>query len=871
MIGQTISHYKILEKLGEGGMGVVYKAQDTTLDRLVALKFLPNHVSIESGELERFIQEAKAAAGLNHPNICTIYGIEQSEEKHFIAMEFVDGQTLQEKKSSLSMKQALDIGIQIADGLAAAHEKGIVHRDIKPENIMIRKDGRVQIMDFGLAKLRGASRLTKEGSTVGTAGYMSPEQVQGQETDHRSDIFSLGVLLFEMLTGRPPFKGMHETAIAYEVVNVEVPPPTSVKPDLPPELDDIVASCLAKDLEERFQSAAEISRLLKKAKRDSSRVRVRSSDSQPVGPSSAAHRSFLSSPFSRSERWIWSFVSGVLLVSVIFILSSRFSEIPQTRTTIRFLMQPPSPDATIGSLALSPDGTRLAYTANVGGAGLIWVRHLDQLESYSLAGTENASYPFWSPDGRFVAFFAGGKLKKVDISGGAPTVICDAPIGRGGSWGGNGIILFSPNVNARIHQVDASGGIPVAVSKMDTTWGDYEHIWPVLLPDGDHYLYGSRRFDHDVLTMSFASLSTGESRQLIASGGYVCYSPPGYLVYLLDQNLVAKRFDPETGILSGDPIHLEENPGVVPLTGQGAYSVSATGVLATGGGRVESRQYAWFDRTGKLLETVTPPGNFFDIDLSPDGRKGVVQYDVSGLNSDIYVIDLVAKSLTQFTFDPDAEDNPIWSPDGSTILYDKLGISSPSRAYRKRSSGSGSPEMLPYEGRLSDWSNDGRYILFYGVDILYADLQKDGALIPYVATNANEIYGHFSPNGRYVAYSSNESGIFEIYVQSFPETGGKWRISRNGGSQPEWRADGKELFFIAPDRTLFSTNVSTEGEFTFRSPQALFRTQVDDFDAPNRYVVSNDGQKFLINIPAGSKGGNPVKLTVNWPDGKAKE
>src|SRR3989338_1952792 len=274
MIGTTISHYKILEKLGEGGMGVVYKAQDTNLDRLVALKFLPEHVSAGSGELERFVQEAKAAAGLNHPNICTIYGIEESEGKNFIAMEFVDGQTLQEKKSSLSMKQALDVGIQIAEGLAAAHEKGIVHRDIKPENIMIRKDGRVQIMDFGLAKLRGASRLTKEGSTVGTAGYMSPEQVQGLETDHRSDIFSLGVLLYEMLTGQPPFKGVHETAIAYEVVNVDSPPMSSIKNEISPELDAIVMECLEKDPAERAQAASQVAVDLKRFKRESSRSRM---------------------------------------------------------------------------------------------------------------------------------------------------------------------------------------------------------------------------------------------------------------------------------------------------------------------------------------------------------------------------------------------------------------------------------------------------------------------------------------------------------------------------------------------------------------------------------------------------------------------
>ncbi|MBE0557788.1 MAG: PD40 domain-containing protein, partial [Proteobacteria bacterium] len=367
-----------------------------------------------------------------------------------------------------------------------------------------------------------------------------------------------------------------------------------------------------------------------------------------------------------------------------------------------------------------------------------------------------------------------------------------------------------------------------------------------------------------------ASLTTGSTKQITQSYGNVFYSPPGYLVFLSDQVLMAQPFDAETGMLTDEPFQLGENPGFVPLTGQAAYSLSANGVLATGGGRVEARQYAWFDRQGSLLEIVTPPGNFFDIDLSPDGSRAVVQYDVGGDNSDIYVIDLVRKELTQFTFTPEVEDNPIWSSDGSMILFDRFAVSKPAVVYKKRSTGAGTEEPLPYDGRLSDWSNDGRYILFYAQgsgDITYADLNDGGKLTHYLATSATELYGHFSPNGKYVAYSSNESGIFEIYVQTFPEPGGKWRVSEGGGSQPEWRSDGKELFYIASDRTLMATQTSTNREFTYTAPKRLFRTQVDDFDAPNRYVVSNDGTRFLVNIPAGNSGGNPVTITVNWLEG----
>ncbi|MBF8295160.1 MAG: Protein kinase protein [Bacteroidetes bacterium] len=529
MIGQIISHYKILGKLGEGGMGVVYKAQDTTLDRVVALKFLPDHVAAGSDELARFVQEAKAAAALNHPNICTIYGIEQSGGKHFIAMEFVDGQTLQEKKSSLSTKQALDVGVQIAEGLAAAHEKGIVHRDIKPENIMFRKDGRVQIMDFGLAKLRGASRLTKEGSTVGTASYMSPEQVQGQETDHRSDIFSLGVLLYEMLAGQPPFKGVHETAIAYEIVNVDSPPLSSIKPEITPELDAIVLECLEKDPNERTQSAKQVAVDLKRHRRESSRSRLsRSVPARTYSSASPDQTAEKASSFIPFHQYLWPATAAVLCVALALLAWSPWRPEQTSRPVMRFSINLPENSLilTTSSLDITADGKLLAYAGGSGVSSQIFLRRMDKLGVQPLAGTSGALYPSFSPDGRWLAYEIGGTLMKIPVSGGASQKLCNIQgLSRGITWENDHSILFG-HVNRGIFRVSANGGEPEPVTKLDSANGEISHRFPQLLPDGNTIIY----------TVKQNNISTFDDAIIVAQrlDSYLCRSygrvvphPPG--------------------------------------------------------------------------------------------------------------------------------------------------------------------------------------------------------------------------------------------------------------------------------------------------------------------------------------------------------
>ncbi|MFA6456059.1 MAG: protein kinase, partial [Bacteroidota bacterium] len=487
MIGTTVLQYEIVSQLGEGGMGVVYKAKDTKLDRFVALKFLTKNVGSSDADRQRFMQEAKAAATLNHPNICTIYDVAEHEGQLFIAMEFIDGETLRDRKNNLSFKQSIEIGIQVAEALAAAHEKGIIHRDIKPENVMVRKDGLVQIMDFGLAKLQGVTRLTREGNTVGTMGYMSPEQVQGFNVDHRTDIFSFGVLLYELFSGQSPFKGVHETAIIYEIVNVDPEPITIVKPDLPPDLDAIVLECLAKEADERYQSAKEIVKDLRKLKRESSRqtasriLAVRKSQISSGSMLTPKTTEYETVPQKKAFQVdAWKITAAAAMVLFIGSLAWNFLFFKSDADLMRLSFE--TSDGTIfsstngGHIEISPDGTTIAFVATDSlGKENLWVRSINSPTALSLSGTDNATYPFWSFDSRMIGYFADGKLKKIDAKGGPSFTVCDAPSGRGGAWNKNGIIVFAPVSNGPLHQVSSAGGVSKQVTTLDSVELEVNH------------------------------------------------------------------------------------------------------------------------------------------------------------------------------------------------------------------------------------------------------------------------------------------------------------------------------------------------------------------------------------------------------------
>ncbi|HLF15175.1 MAG TPA: protein kinase [Bacteroidota bacterium] len=908
MIGQTVSHYSILEKLGEGGMGVVYKARDTDLDRDVALKFLSPQLAASEADKARFMQEARAAAALDHPNICTIFGIEEFNPgsgqgspsgpasqgaggpQLFFAMSFVDGTTLREKIPTLSAKQAIDIAIQIADGLSAAHEKGVVHRDIKPENIMLRKDGIVQVMDFGLARLRESSskinRLTMAGSTVGTAGYMSPEQVQGQDADHRSDIFSLGVVLYELLTGQLPFKGVHQTALAYEIVNVDPPPVSSIKSEIDPALDALVFECLAKEPSERFQSVAELSKELRRYKRESGRSRVSTVSRVQTGAVSTAVQAgtgggnatvpadAASGTMSRGigrERLAWAGALVITLAVVVYGLLSRTENVGSKGLSVRFTIPPPE-QTVINQSAISPDGKTVVFTATGKGKTTLWTRPLKALEAQSLPGTENATFPFWSPDSRQIGFFADGKMKKIDLTGGLPVEICDAPNGLGGAWNARGDILFAPGTPGGLFRVSSGGGIARPVTRLDSSKNESSHRWPSFLPDGNRFLFTSLRvYDEDAITY-FSSLDDTARPAVMTSDVNTVFAAPSHILFLTNRTLMAQGFDPGSGKVAGDPFPVTVDVGSVPLLGVGDFSYSAAGILTTGSGRSVNRQYAWFDRSGKNLGPACPPGNYFDIALSPSETQAAVQRsDIQTGNSDIWTIDLRRNLITRFTFDPAVEDDPIWSADGNYIYFSNA-RGGTYNIYRKIANGVGSAEMATRPGmpqRPRHASADGRYLLFEVTnpethsDIWVLPSDTTVKPFPYFASEFDETFAQFSPDGRWIAYASNESGRSDVYVQSFPRAGGRWQVSVDGGSQPRWRGDGGELYYIAPDLKLMAVEIRPGASFDYGLAKPLFQTRIDSYTAPNRYGVVENGKKFLLNIPVDEQIASPITVNMH--------
>ena len=886
MINTVISHYKILEKLGEGGMGVVYKAQDTTLDRMVALKFLPDHVAASEQDSTRFLQEARAAAALNHPNICTIHSIDNADGRSFIVMEFVDGQMLLEKKSSLPLKQAIDFGIQIAEGLAAAHEKGVVHRDIKPENIMVRRDGIVQVMDFGLAKLRGATRLTKEGSTVGTAGYMSPEQVQGLETDHRSDIFSLGVLLYEMMTGQLPFKGVHETAIAYEIVNVDSAPMSSIKPEIPPELDAIVLECLEKDPKERTQSASQVALDLKRYRRESSRSRAsRITAARPVavGAASSADRTIATEPSPTSrigDRKTFTIIGIVAVVAIAAgfgiarFLGTPEQSLPPLRTSLESASGQRFDTDFGGNSVISPDGSSLAFVGvDSAGKRVLYVKPLAARTATALPGTQGAVYPFWSPDNRSIGFFASGKLKRVDISGNPPIDIAVASNGRGGTWNKDGIIVFAPDIGQKdLHQVSASGGTPTPVTNHDSTKAPR---FPFFLPDGKHFLYVRMRLGaggsplRDDYQAYVGSLD-GQSQVLSLRGVSNIMYASGYLVYLRQETLVAEAFDLGTFTLAGGPSPIDVMVNFWPARAKGDFSVSNNGILVYGTKTPGTQgEIAWSDREGRrtpiLRANVQTAGT-----ISSDGNRiAFDEIDNDQNNQDIWLYDLDRSVRTRFTFNFDFDLAPIWTPDGSAVLFSSS-RGSRYEVFRKRVDGSRDEEPVASKPGnsiyVSDISPDGRFILLteqsptWGVS--YAALDGDSSIIPIVDTKFNEGLAVFSPDGHWIAFQSEESGRSEVYVMPFRREGGKYQISNAGGEDPIWGKRG-EIFFAGVNH-LMSVKVDISGATPkFSIPQPLFAIGGETGISVND--VSQDGKRFLVSKSANAGVKNNLSLIVNWP------
>jgi serine/threonine protein kinase len=895
MIGQTILHYKILEKLGEGGMGEVFKARDTKLDRFVALKFLPSQVTASEDDKARFIQEAKAASAMNHPNVCTIHDIQEHNGQLFIVMEFIDGITLRDNKQNLSEKRILDIAIQVAEGLGAAHEKGIVHRDIKPENIMIRKDGIVQIMDFGLAKLyssENVSRLTKAGTTMGTMGYMSPEQVQGMDVDFRTDIFSFGVVLYEMIAGEPPFKGLHQTAIMYEIVNVSPAPPSTLKEGIDPQLDAIILECLEKEREERFQSAKELAKNLRRIRsatgQKTSRIYNVNSQNlkaetgeQKVSKSSgsitieAFDRKFELQNIFKLNYIQWALIL-LLLLSVVYLLVNKSPE--QNLITATSSILPPKGVNYVsfdgGDFELSPDGKTIAF---VGVDSLnvtrLWVRPINSLQAKEFPGTENAIYPFWSPDGKYIAFFSSSSLMKIDANGGSPIKICDALNGRGGTWNKNNKIVFAPNSTGGLFLVSANGGNPDEIVKQDKTIKDQSLRFPFFLPDGKHFIYSVQNLFSGPSpddAVKVGSINSDVNVNIFSGSTNIEYSD-GKIFYLRQGTLICQGFDTDNFKLKDDIHSIAPNIYYFAPRIKGAFSVSQSGNLVYQSNNQVINKIGFVDRNGISKEILFEKSIYNSARISPDNTKiAFDELDNEGKNSTIWQYDILRKIMSRVSYNPNFRYSPVWSPDSKKIAFfdnrNKFGD-----IYIKNADGTGDDTLLyksDYRKIPADWSSDGNYLLFdidnvgtkFDIDVLNL---KNKNVSVFLSSNYNEHCIGLSKDMKWILYASDESGSAQAYVRPFSNGTGRWQITTNGVLWAGWDSSSKSIYYLSGDYNLSVVSVNSSGQSLNPGlPHYLFN--IAEQGIGRVFDITKDNKYFLVEFTSNKAKLPPLTYVQNW-------
>ena len=897
--GTKLGPYEITGPLGAGGMGEVYKARDTRLDRTVAIKILPAHLAINTELKQRFDREARAISSLNHPGICQLYDVGSQDGTDFLVMEYLEGETLASRlrRGVLPLEQVLKIGIEVAEALDKAHRAGIVHRDLKPGNIMLTRAG-AKLMDFGLAKpawvamsassaaagspsvftaatmSSPVSPLTSAGTVVGTVQYMSPEQVQGQEVDARSDIFSLGLVLYEMTAGRHAFLGKNQASVAAAILAVEAPPVTSLRTGAPPALDRVIQSCLAKEADDRIQSAHDLKLQL----------RMVGENLLPTGATAAARK---------SSRLPWA-AAALAVVAALVIAGLWLIERGAPQPVLQAAIAPGNLVFDIlgddsGPPALSPDGSMLVFRAHTEkGPAALWIRHMDNGVVQRLDGTEDARFPFWSPDSKNLAFFTldQGKLVRMPVSGGAAVDIAAAPQGRGGDWGPRDTIVFAPDFQTHISAVSAQGGVPRAVTTLDTTRHS-THRWPQLLPDGKHFLYFATRHsggDAQLNGIYWASLDGKENHLVVNSEAGGIYSK-GYLLFVSQGALRAQPFDASAGKLTGTAVTLSDDIAVDGGTWHSAFTVSDTGLLVFAhAGAAIGATPTWYDATGKATPTGVASGRYESTRLSPDGRRLAV--GISTPYSDIWIIDLQRGTPTRLTFDAANHFFPVWSPDGKRVAYTHPGgartvsgqgiglFDTPIVA--RNADGSGAEESLlagdpqaSYE--LQDWSADGRYLLFirnsgpagHGVWALPLSGERKPFLVLAPPSPQSTIQeAHLSPDGHWLAYSSDESGRSEVYITTFPAATGKWQISNGGGGHMAWSHDGRKLFFGSPyDSMLRGVDVRVTGEeIQADAPQTLF--SLAQVTLGLNWDVAPDG-RFLVSVTP-QQSSQPMVLITNW-------
>ena len=887
-VGTKLGPYEITGAIGAGGMGEVYRARDTRLDRIVAIKVLPAHLSDRAELRERFEREAKTIASLNHPHICTLFDTGHQDGIDFLVMEYLEGETLAQRlvKGPLPLEQVLQYAIENADALDKAHRKGITHRDLKPGNIMLTKSG-TKLLDFGLAKLRQAAApantslsdlptavdpATAAGTILGTLQYMAPEQVEGKsdQIDARTDIFAFGAVVYEMAAGKRAFEGKSQASLIAKILESDPPPISSLQPMTPPALDRVVKKCLAKEPEDRWQSAKDLTDELKWIAGASSQAAILRVE-QTRGVGVLGRRTVV---LGLCVLVVGGVIGGLA------VWNRKPSPAPLSQPVSRLVINLPPGQQLAGldsglALALSPDGTHLAYVARQGGVQQIYLRAMDSLAANPLPGTEAGVSPFFSTDSQWVGFFAGGRLKKVSVTGGAALDlgIVGAATGAGASWGSQGIIAIAPGAASGLLQVPDAGGTVQPLVHIEK--GDVTHRWPEFLPGGRAVLFTAGRSGITFGNAQIAaeSLQTGERTNLVQGASNPRYAPSGHLVYAQGGELEAVPFDSRRLAITGAATPVVEGVLQSPTTGAAQYSIAAAGTLAYVPGDIQGTQsrLAWVSRNGTEQVLAAPPHSYRFPRLSPDGRRVAVA--IIEQESQTWLYDLSRETLSRFTFEGSQNYTPVWTPDGKRVAFESNN-SGQLNIFWQLADGSGGLERLttsPYINAPASWSPDGQLLAFAEINTtagqnIWILRMNDRKALPFHRTGSNENEPRFSPDGHWLAYISDESGRTEIYVQPYPGPGGKWQISTDGGTEPVWNPNGRELFYRNGDK-MMAVDISTQPGFAASTPRMLFEGRYEQPPVPlHNFDVSSDGQHFLMLKPVEQTQAAPTQINVvlNW-------
>jgi serine/threonine-protein kinase len=881
LAGRTLGHYRIIKKIGAGGMGEVYRAHDTELKRDVALKVLPASLAADAERLARFRREAEVLASLNHAHIAQIYGLADAKKVPALVMELVEGETLAERmaRGPIPVDEGLAICRQIAAGLAAAHDRGVIHRDLKPANIKIAAGGEVKILDFGLAKAienepaapagTGAPTLTSPamtyaGQILGTAAYMAPEQARGEIVDRRADIWAFGVILFEVLSGKPCFSGRSVSDYVAAVLRDE-PDWQALPPQVPPRISGLLHRCLRKDPLKRLRDIGD------------ALLDIEDAQTEPLAPPPfpAAH------PSAAWRRWApWGRSAILALAAVAAILMIRTnSPAPREDVTRASLALPVPLDLGEGdALAISRDGRRLAFVG-VGASGTqIFVQDLSAFDARPLPGTEGGNAPFFSPDGEWLGFFTSNQLKKISLRGGEPLVLCATPpVNRGASWGDDDRIIFAATMNGGLVRIGAAGGSPEVLTELDAKAGELAHLWPEVLPGAKTVIFTIKTGESfDTARIAAQSLETGSRQILIENGTFGRHASGGHLLFMRGDTLFAAPFDAKKVRISSDPVPVIEGVRLDPRHGCGQFAVAEPGTLiyVKGDARGIKRRLVFVDRTGTERPLLDEPGAFSEPRLSPDGRRFVIIIEAS--HQDLWLADIARRNLARLTFAPTEEFSPHWTPDGRKLIFGLGKAGGDPEIFAMAADGSGSPQPILAGGKFarfpSSVSPDGRFLAYVealtdvDADIWVLPLEGDESPTPLVKTPFNEFGPEFSPDGRFLAYVSNESGRLDVYVRPFPGPGLKRQVSVGGGTSPAWSRAGNEIYYRS-GAALMVAAVEMRPEFSSAAPRTLFRGDYEEParpDWPRNYEVMPDGPEFIMIKPDPEARPAQARAVFHW-------